>query len=78
MKFKLTYTQFRIGLHILLAFVFLSDILMDHLPRKIYKFLKEHRDTVLGIYYLYLAYEIYHNVVIVTPLNPHRGSFSPQ
>lgn len=86
MEFKFTYTQFRIAIHLLVAFVFLSDFLMNQLPVKVYEFLKRNRDTVLGIYYLYLAYEIYNNIVIITPSNTPigsvfsspRGSFSSQ
>jgi hypothetical protein len=86
MEFKLTYNQFRITIHLLVAFVFLSDLLMNQLPVKIYTFLKNNRDTVLGIYYIYLAYEIYNNIVIITPLNSPvwstvsspRGSLSSQ
>jgi len=83
---QFTYTQFRIAIHLLVAFVFLSDFLVDALPTKIYEFLKNNRDTVLGFYYVYLAYEIYNNIVILTPLNTPisstlgspRGSFSSQ
>lgn len=82
MEFKFTYNQFRIAIHLLVAFVFLSDVLMNQLPVKFYQFLKRNRDTVLGCYYLYLAYEIYNNIVIITPLNTPvgspRGSFSSQ
>lgn len=74
MEFKFTYTQFRITIHLLVAFVFLSDILMNQLPVKVYEFLKSNRDTVLGLYYIYLAYEIYNNIVIITPLNTPMGS----
>jgi hypothetical protein len=66
---KFTYNQFRIGLHLLVAFVFLSDFLMDQLPVRVYQFLKRNKDTVLGCYYLYLAYEIYNKVDIITPLS---------
>jgi hypothetical protein len=79
---QFTYTQFRIGIHLLVAFVFLSDFLMNQLPVKIYEFLKGNRDTVLGLYYIYLAYEIYNNIVIITPLSSPigspRASFSSQ
>jgi hypothetical protein len=82
MELKFTYTQFRIAIHLLVAFVFLSELLIDQLPVKVYDFLKRNRDTVLGIYYLYLAYEIYNNIVIITPMNTPigspRGSFSSQ
>ena len=82
MELNFTYTQFRIAIHLLVAFVFLSELLIDQLPVKVYDFLKRNRDTVLGIYYLYLAYEIYNNIVIITPMNTPigspRGSFSSQ
>jgi len=76
MKFKFTYTQFRIYIHLLVAFVFLSDLLVQQLPTKVYTFLKENRDNVLGVYYLYLAYEIYNNIVIITPASSVRSSIS--
>jgi hypothetical protein len=71
---KFTYNQFRIILHLLVAFVFLADFLVEQLPTKVYKFLKDNKDTVLGFYYIYLAYEIYNNIVIITPLNTPVGS----
>jgi hypothetical protein len=81
MNLTFTYTQFRIAIHLLVAFVFLSDLLMNQLPVKVYEFLKRNKDTVLGFYYIYLAYEIYNNIVIITPLNTPvgspRGSFTP-
>jgi len=69
---KFTYTQFRVLIHIVVAFVFLADLLKPQLPIKIYIFLKENRDTLFGFYYIYLAYEIYSNIEIETP----RSSFS--
>lgn len=88
---KFTYNQFRIFLHLLVAFVFLSELLKNQLPVKVYEFLTKNKDTVLGFYYIYLAYEIYNNIVIITPVNTPldspmsvprlslpRGSFSSQ
>ena len=79
---QFTYNQFRILIHLVVAFVFLSELLQKQLPEKVYNMLKDNRDNVLGFYYLYLAYEIYNNIVIITPLpspvSSPRGSFSSQ
>ena len=64
---QFTYTQFRIGIHLVIAFVFLADIFKPALPVKIYEFLLKNRDIIFGIYYIYLAYEIYSNIDILTP-----------
>lgn len=81
-RMQFTYNQFRILIHLVVAFVFLSELLQKQLPEKVYKLLKDNKDTVLGCYYLYLAYEIYNNIVIITPLpspvGSPRGSFSSQ
>lgn len=61
---KFSYTHFRIFLHILVAFVFLADVFFYQLPEKIYIFLKKYKDTILGCYYIYLAYEIYTTIDI--------------
>ena len=72
---KLNYTQFRIFLHLLVAFVFLADVFVSQLPEKIYIFLKKYKDTILGCYYIYLAYEIYSTIDIQTPMSSRRNSF---
>ena len=81
-RMQFTYNQFRILIHLVVAFVFLSELLQKQLPERIYTLLKNNKDTVLGLYYIYLAYEIYNNVVIITPLpspiGSPRGSFSSQ
>jgi hypothetical protein len=64
---KFTYNHFRIFIHLLVAFVFLSELLELYLPEKIYIFLKENKDIVLGCYYVYLSYEIYSSVEIEIP-----------
>ena len=69
---KFTYTQFRIAIHLLVAFVFLADLLKSALPEKIHTFLKDNKDIMFCIYYIYLAYEIYSNIEIITP----RGSIA--
>lgn len=53
------YKQISLIIHLIIAFVFLSDILEPYLPTKIYNFLYKNRNTIFGIYYVYLAYEIY-------------------
>lgn len=71
---QFTYNHFRIFIHVLLAFVFLADLLVDNIPTKVYEFLKKNKDIVLGVYYLYLAYELYSNVDIFTPIGTPTGT----
>jgi hypothetical protein len=71
---QLTYNQFRIFIHLLLAFVFLADVLVDNIPTKLYEFLKRNKDLVLGVYYLYLAYELYSSIDIITPMRTPIGT----
>jgi len=54
-----TFTHFQIFIHLLVAFVFLIELLKDHLPITIYNFIKKYKDTIFGCYYIYLAYNIY-------------------
>ena len=54
-----TFTHFQIFIHLLIAFVFLIDILEAHIPITIYNFVKKNKDFIFGCYYLYLAYNIY-------------------
>jgi hypothetical protein len=61
---QFSYQQFRIFIHLIIAFVFLAETFIDYLPQKIYEFLKTHKDQLFGCYYIYLAYEIYSNIKI--------------
>jgi len=56
------FINFEIILHLLIAGIFLSDFLKKDIPYVLYVFLKDNRDTVLGLYYIYLAYKIYISV----------------
>jgi len=53
------YAIFQIWITLLVALVFLADTLKPYIFTELYNFLKEWRDTTIGIYYLYLAYELY-------------------
>lgn len=55
----LTFTNFQIFIHLLVAFVFLVELLKDHLPIIVYNFMKKYKDIIFGCYYIYLAYNIY-------------------
>lgn len=59
---KIAYFRFKIIIHIIVALVFLTDLLKSQLPIKMYTYLKENKDIIFGIYYLYLAYDIYINM----------------
>ena len=59
---RVKYYQFKIFIHILVALLFLTDLLKSQLPVKMYIYLKENKDIIFGIYYLYLAYDIYINM----------------
>lgn len=50
---------FAICIHLIVAFVFLADVLKTHLPTQIYNFFSDNRNTIFGIYYIYIAYCIY-------------------
>lgn len=77
---NLTYKQFSLFIHLLVAFVFLSAIFQPYLPTEIYNFLEKHRNTIFGCYYVYLAYEIYMSIDIETRVSspfasPITGTF---
>lgn len=62
---KITYLYFQIFIHLLIAFIFLSKLLKPNLPVIIYNFLNENKDTLFGLYYIYLAYEVYNKFVVI-------------
>lgn len=68
-----THKQFSLFIHLIIAFVFLSAILEPYLPKQIYNFLDKNRNNIFGIYYVYLAYEIYLSINIENTSVP--GSF---
>lgn len=56
---KKYYMWFRVIITLLVALVYLSDKLRVYLAKEIYDFLILHKDIIIGVYYLYLAYDIY-------------------
>jgi hypothetical protein len=58
---KKYYMWFRVIITLLVALVYLSEKLQVYLAKEIYDFLILHKDVIIGIYYLYLAYDIYTN-----------------
>jgi len=56
---KKYYMWFRIIITLLVALVYLSDKLQVYLAKEIYDFLIRYKDVIVGVYYLYLAYDIY-------------------
>lgn len=62
---KITYTNFSIFIHLLIAFVFLSELFKAQLPERIYTFLQTNKNIIFGLYYIYLAYDVYRNIEII-------------
>ena len=58
---KKYYTWFRVIITLLVALVYFSEKLRVYLAKEIYDFLILHKDVIIGIYYVYLAYDIYIN-----------------
>ena len=58
---KKYYTWFRVIITLLVALVYFSEKLKVYLAKEIYDFLILHKDVIIGIYYVYLAYDIYIN-----------------
>ena len=57
------YDIFQISITFLVALIYLVDRLEPYIYTDLYKFLKQNKDTFIGIYYLYLAYELYRRSV---------------
>lgn len=75
-----THKQFSLIIHLIVAFVFLSATFEPYLPVEIYHFVEKNRNTIFGVYYVYLAYEIYMSINIESPVNspfasPISGTF---
>jgi hypothetical protein len=58
---KKYYMWFRVIITLLVALVYFSEKLRVYLAKEIYDFLILHKDVIIGVYYVYLAYEIYIN-----------------
>lgn len=60
MRIKTTYlAAFQIILTLMVAAVYLSEPFKNFLQKDVYNFLSEHKDLIIGVYYVYLGYEIY-------------------
>lgn len=53
------YETFQIYITLFVALVYLADTLKPYIFTDLYNFLTQWRDTFIGIYYLYLTYELY-------------------
>lgn len=53
------YQWFRICITLLVALVYLSDRLKRYLLKDIYDFAITYKDMIMGMYYIYIAYDIY-------------------
>ena len=53
------YQWFRILMTTLIALVFLSNSLKRFLAKELYDFLVSNRDIIIGMYYIYIAYDLY-------------------
>lgn len=53
------YAIFQILITLFVALVYLADTLQPYLLTDLYNFVKKYRDIIMGIYYLYLTYELY-------------------
>lgn len=74
MQITFNYTYFRIFIHLLVAFIFLSELFKAQLPERIYTFIQTNKDIIFGFYYVYLAYDTYNNIEITTPISSRRSS----
>jgi hypothetical protein len=61
---KRYYQWFRVIITLLVALVYFSHTLKKHLMKEIYDFLIENRDVIIGMYYIYLAYDVYSNNLV--------------
>lgn len=53
------YQIFQIVITLLIALVFLADTLKPYIFTDLYNLLKNNRDLIIGLYYLYLVYKLY-------------------
>jgi|FrelakmetLWP11LW_1041352.scaffolds.fasta_scaffold00038_33 hypothetical protein len=63
-KDSINYKLFQILITFTVALVFLAERLKPYILQGVYKFLKDNRDIFIGIYYLYLTYELYQHLFI--------------
>lgn len=57
--FKIYIYYIEITLLILVAAVYLTNTIKKFMPEKLYEFIQEHKDTIVGLYYVFLAYKVY-------------------
>jgi hypothetical protein len=58
------YDIFQILITFFVAVVYLIDLLKPYMFVDLYNFIKERRDIFIGIYYLYLVYELYKKLYV--------------
>lgn len=58
----ISYKYFELLLYLLVAFVFLAETLKSRLPVVVYEFLVTNKETIIGCYYLYLAFNVYNKL----------------
>lgn len=63
-KISISYIWFQIIITLMVALVFLAEVLKPYIMYDIYLFLKKNRDIFLGIYYLYITYEVYRRYIV--------------
>lgn len=57
--FKTYIYYIEITLLILVAIVYLTNTVKKYIPEKLYTLIQEYKDTVVGLYYVFLAYKVY-------------------
>lgn len=65
MTFSIKTVYFKMFIHLIIAFTFLSEILKPTLPVIVYNFFNNNKNTIFGLYYLYLTYEVYNKIEFV-------------
>jgi hypothetical protein len=56
---QFTYVFFQILITLLVALVYFAEDFQRFLAGPIYDFLKRYKNIIVGVYYVYLAYELY-------------------
>lgn len=62
---SISYKWFQIIITLIVALVFLADVLKPYILKDAYEFFKKYRDIFIGIYYLYLTYELVQRLIII-------------
>jgi hypothetical protein len=61
---NISLTKFQVMLTLAVASVYLIDYLKPFLPVHVHDFIKKHRDIILGVYYILLAYNLFNTYVV--------------